>query len=445
MGMFHFHPSSCCAHQRTSRRCGEGSTEKSWGGTAHLPGQKTDWLAMALVTSKTTWGSMEVTLIRLCTVLLCCGPMLVGCRQVTFFPAMLTLPAGGSATFFCNISMENESSSEYSLNWYKETNHSQAQKIAEIGHQISQINGQVKTEKYLLTNHTPAFKLEILNLHQNDSGSYFCGLITFSEHNNVMESNRSQLVVTAAPEKTNTTDEPETEESNPPDYIKAMLLGILLLAGVVVLLIFGYLTITYRRGDVQKPQSKNAPAAPPGGVLLHLLCNPIRRKRSPLWCPCPLWTMVCWSFTVTSTCRSPRRLHQLSRPNTPPSSSQMRSLSHQSRGRNTQTRGCGSCSSSPAEGWVPPCLRGAGRDRLPWPLTPTTGCRWEKSSVPGLEQKMMLLDLTLDSPGFGGTMAIGWVPGDKEGPCRASHATSSHRAGRRGCDRSAMPIGLSQR
>ncbi|XP_057283390.1 programmed cell death protein 1 isoform X3 [Pezoporus wallicus] len=260
MGMFHFHPSSCCAHQRTSRRCGEGSTEKSWGGTAHLPGQKTDWLAMALVTSKMTWGSMEVTLIRLCTVLLCCGPMLAGCHQVTFFPAMLTLPAGGSATFFCNISMENESSSEYSLNWYKETNHSQAQKIAEIGHQISQINGQVKTEKYLLTNHTPAFKLEILNLHQNDSGSYFCGLITFFEHNNVMESNRSQLVVTAAPEKTNTTDEPETEESNPPDYIKAMLLGILLLAGVVVLLIFGYLTITYRRGDVQKPQSKNAPA-----------------------------------------------------------------------------------------------------------------------------------------------------------------------------------------
>lgn len=105
---------------------------------------------------------------------------------------MLTLPAGGSATFFCNISMENESSLEYSLNWYKETNHSQAQKIAEI-------NGQVKTEKYLLTNHTPAFKLEILNLHQNDSGFYFCGLITFFEPNKVMESNRSQLVVTGQP------------------------------------------------------------------------------------------------------------------------------------------------------------------------------------------------------------------------------------------------------
>ncbi|KAM9279886.1 programmed cell death protein 1 [Morus bassanus] len=204
---------------------------------------------------KTMSRSMEVALTSLCAVLLCCGPVLAGCRGVTFFPAMLTLPAGGSATFFCNISMENDSVSEYSLNWYKETNHSQAQKIAEI----SRNKPQTKTEKYLLTNHTPAFKIEILNLHQNDSGSYYCGLITFFEPNKVMESNRSQLVVTAAPEKTNATDEPEAEEDNPPDHIKAMLPGILLLAGAVVLLIFGYITITYRRGDVQKPPSENVP------------------------------------------------------------------------------------------------------------------------------------------------------------------------------------------
>ncbi|KFP52230.1 Programmed cell death protein 1, partial [Cathartes aura] len=174
----------------------------------------------------------------------------------TFFPAVLTLPAGDSATFFCNISMENDSGSEYSLNLYKETNHSQAQKIAEV----SRNNPQMKTEKYLLTNHTPAFKIEILNLHQNDSGSYYCGLITFFEPDKVMESNRSHLVVTAAPEKVNATDEPAMEEGNPPDHIKAVLLGILLLAGAVVLLIFGYLTVTYRRGDVQKPPRENTPA-----------------------------------------------------------------------------------------------------------------------------------------------------------------------------------------
>ncbi|NWQ86794.1 PDCD1 protein, partial [Burhinus bistriatus] len=169
---------------------------------------------------------------------------------VTFFPAMLTLPAGGSATFFCNISMENDSGSEYSLNWYKKTNHSQAQKIAEI----SRNNLKTKTEKYLLTNYTPAFKIEILNLHQNDSGSYYCGLITFFEPDKVMESNWSHLVVTAAPEKTNATDEPEMEEGNPPDHVKALLLGILLLAGAVVLLIFGYLTVTYRRGGMFKEE-----------------------------------------------------------------------------------------------------------------------------------------------------------------------------------------------
>ncbi|NXI60322.1 PDCD1 protein, partial [Chloroceryle aenea] len=177
-------------------------------------------------------------------------------QTVTFFPSVLTLPVGESAIFFCNISMENDSILEYSLNWYKETNNSQGQKIAEI----RQNNPQTKTDKYLLTNCAPSFKIEILDLHQNDSGSYYCGLIAFFESDKVMESNRSHLVVTEAPAKKNATDEPEMKEGNPPDHIKAVLLGILLLAGVVVLLIFSYLTVTYRRGDVQKPPSENMPA-----------------------------------------------------------------------------------------------------------------------------------------------------------------------------------------
>ncbi|NWI72847.1 PDCD1 protein, partial [Dryoscopus gambensis] len=200
------------------------------------------------------WGSVEVALADLCAILLCCGPMLTCCRRVTIFPAVLTLPEGDKATFFCNISMENDSGSEYSLNWYKETNHSQAKKTAEI----SQYNPMTETEKYRLINHTSVFEIEIRNLHQNDSGSYYCGLITISKPDKVMESNRSQLMVIAAPQM-NATDEPEMEEGNPSEYIKVMLLGILLLAGVVVLLIFGYLTFTFRRGDVQKPRSENMP------------------------------------------------------------------------------------------------------------------------------------------------------------------------------------------
>lgn len=58
------------------------------------------------------------------------------------------------------------------------------------------------------------------------------------------------MAITAPPEKTNATNEPEMEEGNPPDHFKALLLGILLLAGAVVLLIFGYLTVTYRRGGM---------------------------------------------------------------------------------------------------------------------------------------------------------------------------------------------------
>ncbi|XP_066049959.1 programmed cell death protein 1 isoform X2 [Chamaea fasciata] len=210
---------------------------------------------MAPGASKKTWGSVEVALADLCAILLCCGPMLTCCRRVIISPAVLTAPEGAKATFFCNISMENDSGSEYSLNWYKETNHSQAQKTAEI----SRYKPMTETEKYRLINHTPVFEIEILNLHQNDSGSYYCGLITFFEPDKVMESSRSQLIVTAAPQ-INATDEPEMEEGNPSEHVKAMLLGILLLAGVAVLLIFGYLTLMYRRGDVQKPLSENMPA-----------------------------------------------------------------------------------------------------------------------------------------------------------------------------------------
>ncbi|NXM39093.1 PDCD1 protein, partial [Gymnorhina tibicen] len=200
------------------------------------------------------WGSVEMALADLCAILLCCGPMLTCCRRVTIFPAVLTLPEGDKATFFCNIFMENDSGSEYSLNWYKETNHRQAQKTAGI----SRYKPMMVTEKYRLINRAPVFEIEIRNLHQNDTGSYYCGLITIFEPDKVMESHRSQLMVTEAPQ-VNATDEPEMEEGNPSEHIKAMLLGILLLAGVVVLLIFGYLTFTYRRGDVQKPPSENVP------------------------------------------------------------------------------------------------------------------------------------------------------------------------------------------
>lgn len=62
----------------------------------------------------------------------------------------------------------------------------------------------------------------------------------------------------------NATDEPDMEEGNPSEHIKAMLLGILLLAGVVVLLIFGYLTFTYRRGGMIPLEAMQTQAMRPG-------------------------------------------------------------------------------------------------------------------------------------------------------------------------------------
>ncbi|NWY66075.1 PDCD1 protein, partial [Erithacus rubecula] len=205
------------------------------------------------------WGTVEVAQADLCAILLCCGPVLTCCLRVTISPAMLTLPEGNKATFFCNISMENENGSEYSLNWYKETNNRQPQKVAGL----SQHEYVTETEKYRLSNNTPVFKIEILNLHQNDSGSYYCGLIAFFV--SLMESNRSQLIVTAAPQM-NATDEPEMEEGSPSEHIKAMLLGILVLAGVVVLLIFSYLIFTHRRGGMiplEALQTRLGPGKPP--------------------------------------------------------------------------------------------------------------------------------------------------------------------------------------
>uniref|UniRef100_A0A8C0ASN9 Ig-like domain-containing protein n=1 Tax=Buteo japonicus TaxID=224669 RepID=A0A8C0ASN9_9AVES len=245
---------------------------------------------------------------------------------LTLFPAVLTLPAGSSATFFCNISMENDSGLEYSLNWYKETNHSQAQKIAEI----SRNNPQTKTEKYLLTNHTPAFKIEILNLYQNDSGSYYCGLIAFFEPNKVMESSRSHLVVT---------DEPEMEEGSAPNHSRAVLVGILLLTGVVVLLILGYLTVMHRRGGTI-PHRDHA-ALRGWGLPRDLMGDP------------PMVSISTVDYGVLEfQCDQ--------RTQVPPETRLVDQTEYAT------------------IGWGPSSPGGVGRDRLPRTLAPTTVCSWEK-------------------------------------------------------------------
>lgn len=165
---------------------------------------------------------------------------------------------------------------------------------------------------------------------------------------------------------------------------------------------------------------------------------PCRRKRSPPCCPYPLWTMVCWSFRGTSTPRCPPSLGQLSRLNTPPSSSLRRNLSHQSVARNTWMRGLDSCPHSPAEVRTPP-HQGVGMNRLPQSLT-----LGKIQSIRTKATEMLLLELILNSPGHRVVVAMGWLPQDEEDPCCAPCAAPSLRAGRMGWGRAVVPTCLSQ-
>lgn len=67
------------------------------------------------------------------------------------------------------------------------------------------------------------------------------------------------MAIAAALEMTNPTDKPEIEEGSPPDHIKPVLLSILLLAGLVVLLIFGYITVVHRRGGMMSCGGRGLP------------------------------------------------------------------------------------------------------------------------------------------------------------------------------------------
>uniref|UniRef100_A0A8C8RV72 Ig-like domain-containing protein n=1 Tax=Pelusios castaneus TaxID=367368 RepID=A0A8C8RV72_9SAUR len=113
--------------------------------------------------------------------------------ELSFYPRELSIPAGETATFFCNISTVNFSHSEYSLNWYREvTNSNQSEKIAELNGNTQRF----KRDKFHLIENNSIVKMQIKKLNKNDSGLYYCGLIAFSFSNKVMESKKSQLTVT---------------------------------------------------------------------------------------------------------------------------------------------------------------------------------------------------------------------------------------------------------
>ncbi|XP_019388681.1 PREDICTED: programmed cell death protein 1 [Crocodylus porosus] len=208
--------------------------------------------------SETAMERLPVIVAGVCMLLLCCTPGLLLSQLVTFHPPTLVRQEGDTASFFCNISRRKFQAVDDNLNWYKATNGTQSLKIAGLQGNKKEI----KTAKYHLINHTSAIEMKLLNLQKNDTGLYFCGLITFSPSHKVIESNRSMLTVTEAVMDGNTTDTPDEilSEPYPRDLYKVLLIVGLIVTTLALLLLFSYLLflITHRRGKEPKPQSGNA-------------------------------------------------------------------------------------------------------------------------------------------------------------------------------------------
>ncbi|KAM9127247.1 programmed cell death protein 1-like [Pangshura tecta] len=194
---------------------------------------------------------MLVIVVGTCALLLTCRPVLLLSQLVTFSPQNLSMPAGDTASFFCNISTANFPQFDYSLNWYKKINSTYTKKIAEFNG-----NEHKNQEKFLLVNHTSSVEIKIRYLNKNDSGEYFCGLIAFSSPSKVVESNVSQLTVTEG----SPTTVPNVAIDDPVDDFKVPVIIGLIIAGAVLLGLITYVLfiITRRTGGQQKPQRENA-------------------------------------------------------------------------------------------------------------------------------------------------------------------------------------------
>lgn len=65
---------------------------------------------MASAASKTMWGSVEMALTSLCAILLCCGPMLAGCRRGRYQSAVpVSFSAGGKCLRAGSFVVKNSS------------------------------------------------------------------------------------------------------------------------------------------------------------------------------------------------------------------------------------------------------------------------------------------------------------------------------------------------
>ncbi|XP_066477679.1 programmed cell death protein 1 [Tiliqua scincoides] len=144
-------------------------------------------------------------------------------------------------------------------NWYKVSDDGQPSKLSELKE-----NQGARDPKYPIAHmDAQTFEIKILNLTKDDSGTYFCGLISVSSDKPIIESNRANLTVT---EKANATAKPQEEKEVEEEVWgrKDNMLPLAILGGAGLLLVLVFLCYflwdTFKRKRVaQKMHEENAP------------------------------------------------------------------------------------------------------------------------------------------------------------------------------------------
>ncbi|XP_074048606.1 programmed cell death protein 1 [Macrotis lagotis] len=113
--------------------------------------------------------------------------------SLSFSPLQLSRAEGENATFICNVANEP---TVHVLNWYREKNGSQSEKLA--GYPKDTPSSPLQDRYHIaMRDDKKTYELTIVGLRLNDSGRYFCGRISMNlELPSVEESDRSELNVT---------------------------------------------------------------------------------------------------------------------------------------------------------------------------------------------------------------------------------------------------------
>ncbi|XP_032094383.1 programmed cell death protein 1-like [Thamnophis elegans] len=101
---------------------------------------------------------------------------------VHFHPLQLNLTEGETAKFTCSISKPDLGKH---LDWYKQ------------GHDHQPVKLDGSSRKYGFSKRdNRTYEMEIRQVEKNDSGTYYCWVNPFNSEGTMLESNRSNLIVT---------------------------------------------------------------------------------------------------------------------------------------------------------------------------------------------------------------------------------------------------------